>query len=138
MAAIGLVVLALRGGTATIVVDDHPPVDPPADGSAAIVTLRAPGGLAPLGIRLIDPTHAVEVQFLAGPGCSQLLTSGEAWPTDVPQCATGVDVTGTIGGLGTTASGQSIVGVTFPVSRSCYEQLEVGMAWPTGYAECVP
>ncbi len=138
MAVIGVVILVLRGGTTTVVVDDHPPVDPPADGSAVIGILRASGGLAPLGIRLIDPTHTVEVQFLTGPGCSERLTPGQAWPTDVPECATGVSLTGTVGGLGTTISGQSLVGVTFSVSRGCYGRLEVGMPWPTTYPECGP
>jgi len=135
MAAIGIVILGLRP-SATIVVDDQPPVDPPADGSAVIATLRAPGGLAPLGIRLIDPTHSVEVVFLTGPGCSERLTSGQAWPTDLPECATDVVVAGAVGALGTTVSGQSLVGVTFSVTRPCYEQLDIGMSWPTGRADC--
>jgi hypothetical protein len=133
---IGAVALALRPGTETIVVDDSPPVEPPADGTAVIHSLRAPGGLAPFGVQIVDPTHTVEVQFLTGPGCATLLTSGDPWPTTHPECASRVDVVGVIGGLGITNTSQTLVGVTLTVPRACYDRIERGMAWPPGIPEC--
>lgn len=133
---VGALVLALRPGTTEVVVDDSPPVEPPADGIAVIASLRAPGGLALFGWQIIDPTHTVEVVFLAGPGCSALLTPGDPWPTPHPECAGQVDVTGEVGSLGLTDTGGSLVGVTFTLSGGCYEFLERGMAWPPDLPEC--
>lgn len=133
---VGAAVLALRPGTTEVTVDDSPPVEPPADGTAVIAALRAPGGLALLGIQIIDPTHTIEVAFLTGPGCSALLTPGDAWPTPHPECGSDVDVAGTVGSLGVTAAGKSLVGVTFTLSGSCYDLLERGMAWPPHLPEC--
>ena len=134
---VGAVAFALRPGTETIVVDDSPPVEPAADGTAVIHGLRAPGGLALFGVQIVDPTHTVEVQFLTGPGCSALLASGDPWPTTHPECASRVDVVGVIGGLGITNTGQSLVGVTLTVPGACYDRMERGMVWPPGIPECV-
>jgi hypothetical protein len=133
----GAVVLALRPGTTQVSVDDSPPVEPPADGTAVVATLRAPGGLALFGMQIIDPTHTIEVVFLAGPGCSALLTSGDPWPTPHPECASKVDVTGEVGSLGVTDTGRSLVGVTFTLSGGCYGLLERGVGWPPDFPECM-
>lgn len=134
--AVALVIVALRPGSTTVVVDDRPPIQPADDGTAVIHALRAPGGFGVFGWQIVDPTHTVEIQFLAGPGCSDLLVSGEPWPTTHPECTTEVDVVGTVAGLGVTSSGRSLVGVEFPVSADCFAGLERGMAWPPPIAGC--
>lgn len=134
---VGAVVLALRPGTTEVVVDNSPPVEPPADGTAVIAALRAPGGLSLFGMQIIDPTHTIEVVFLTGPGCSALLASGDQWPTPHPECASDVDVAGEVGSLGVTATGKSLVGVTFTLSGRCYDVLERGMTWPPDLPECL-
>ena len=137
--AIGVAVVALRPGSTTIVVDDTPPVDPPADGTAVVAALRAPGGLALFGWQIVDPTHTVEVRFLAGPGCSSLLTSGDLWPAPHPECADRAgDVAGEVAGLGITVDGDSIVGVEFSVPGGCFDRLELNMPWPPGLPDCIP
>jgi hypothetical protein len=78
----------------------------------------------------------VEVKFLTGPGCSQLIASGDPWPAPYPECASAVPVAGEVGGTGVTVSGDSIVGVRFEVSRACFDRLERGMPWPPDVAEC--
>lgn len=133
---VGALVLALRPGTTEVGIDDSPPVPPPADGTAVISSLRAPGGLALFGWQIIDPTHTMEVVFLADPGCSALLTPGVLWPTPHPECASPVDVIGEVGSLGLTDTGRSLVGVIFTVPGGCYDLLERGMAWPPDLPEC--
>jgi hypothetical protein len=134
---VGAVVLALHPGTTEVAVDDSPPVEPPADGTAVIASLRAPGGFSLFGMQIIDPTHTIEVVFLTGPGCSAVLASGDPWPTPHPECASKVDVAGEVGSLGVTATGESLVGVTFTLSGGCYRLLEHGMAWPPDLPECL-
>ena len=134
---VGAVVLALRPGTTEVTVDDSPPVQPPADGTAVIATMRAPGGLALFGMQIIDPTHTIEVAFLTGPECSALLTPGDSWPTSHQECASQVDVAGEVGSLGVTNTGRSLVGVTLTLSGDCFDLLERGMAWPPGLPECL-
>lgn len=134
--ALGALLLALRPATTVVTVDDAPQVQPPADGTAVVAVLRAPGGLAPFGIRIIDPTHTIEVRFLTGPGCAALLTPGDPWPTPHPECAAQAEVAGTVGSLGITDTGGSLVGVTFTLPGGCYERLEPGMPWPPGVPEC--
>ncbi len=136
LVAVGLVVLALRPGTSVVVIDDSPPVEPPADGTAVVATLRAPGGLALFGAQIIDPTHTVEVRFLTGPGCSALLTSDDPWPTPHPECAGTVDLVGVVGSIGIAETDRSLVGVTMTVPGACYDQLRRGMAWPPDIPEC--
>jgi hypothetical protein len=132
----GAVVLALRSGSETVGFDTPAAPPLPADGSAVIHDLRAPGGLALFGLQIVDPTHTVEVQFLTGPGCSTLVSSDDPWPAPYPECAGGPDITGVVSSLGVTDTGQSLVGVTFPVSGECHEQLRTGMTWPPGIPEC--
>ena len=104
----------------------------------SIVTgLRAPGGLAPFGFQIIDPTHRVTVQFVSGPGCADLLESGDPWPTPHPECTGGDGVAGEVAGLGITPDGTSRIGVSIVVDRPCYEQVEVGTAWPTDFEACL-
>lgn len=133
---VGVAVLALRPGASVIVVDDSPPVEPPADGSGVVASLRAHGGLKLFGVRIVDPTHTVEVRFLTEPGCSALLTSGDPWPTSHAECASNVDLVGVVGGLGVTETGQSLIGVTVTVPGACYDRLERGMTWPPDTPSC--
>jgi len=134
--AVGVGIMALRPGSVEVSVDDVPPVTPPADGTAVVADSRGPGGLNLFGIQIIDPTHTVDVVFLTGPGCSALLLSGDPWPAPYPSCASDVDVSGSVGGLGVTEDGRSLVGVTVTVSRACFERVERGMVWPPDLAEC--
>jgi hypothetical protein len=136
LAVVGLVVLALRPGSAVTVVDDTPVPDPPDDGTAIVTQLRAPGGFAPFGLQIIDPTHRVTVQFLSGPDCASLVESGDPWPTPHAECTGPDGITGAVAGLGITQTGASLVGVSITVGRDCYEQVEVGTAWPPGVEEC--
>jgi hypothetical protein len=134
---VGVVALGLRPSTETVVYDDTPPIVLPDDGTAVVHALRAPGGLSLFGVQIIDPTHRVEVQFLTGPGCAALITSGDPWPTSHPECASPSEVVGEIGSTGLTSTGRSLVGVIFVVSGGCFDVLERGMPWPPGDPECV-
>ena len=132
----GLALVLLRPGSTEITVDDGPPVVPPEDGSAVVGGLRASGGLSLFGLRIVDPTHTVEVRFTAGPECAALLSSGDPWPAPHPECTVPVPVTGEVASLGITSTGRSQVGVQFPVTRPCYESLSLGTPWPPDSPEC--
>lgn len=134
--AFGLVFFALRAGTTTITYDDSPPVSIPTTGVPVVASLREAGGFSLLGVHFGSRKHFVEVQFMTQPGCSALLTPGDPWPPPYPECTSTVSLTGTVGGLGVTADGRSLVGVQMTVSRACFEQLERGMTWPSGLDEC--
>jgi len=131
-----LAALELRPIRSEIVADDSQAVELPEPGSAIVTVLRESGGLSLLGLRIKDATHHVEVQFLAGPGCAELLNGGDPWPTRHPECTAPIDIVGYVGGLGITQSGDSLVGVQFEVPRACFEQLVTGMAWPPDLPEC--
>jgi hypothetical protein len=132
----GLVFVVLRPGSTEVVVDDATPIAPPEDGSAVIGSLRESGGFSLFGLRITDSTHYVEVQFITEPGCSLLVDPGDPWPTPYPQCSSPVGIVGKVGGLGTTMSGDSLVGVQIKVPGYCYDLLERGMAWPPDHPEC--
>jgi len=136
LVAAGLIVTLLRPGTTEITVDDGPPVTAPGDGSAVVAGLRAAGGFSLFGLRIVDPTHTVEVRFTAGPGCAALLSSGDPWPVPDPECTVAVPVAGEVAGLGVDATGRSLIGVAFPVSRECFEGLELGAPWPPAAPGC--
>lgn len=136
LAAMGAVAVGLRSGSAVVVVDDTRPVEIPADGSGVVADLRAPGGLALFGVQLVDPTHEIEVRFLAGPGCSELLDTGDHWPVPYPECAGDAGITGVVGTLGVTATGRSVVGVKVTVPGECFDLLERGAAWPSDAPGC--
>ncbi|HSG79545.1 MAG TPA: hypothetical protein VLD62_08200 [Acidimicrobiia bacterium] len=133
----GVIALALRPSTESVVYDDTPPIVIPEDGTPVVHALRAPGGLSLFGLQIVDPTHRVEVQFLTGPDCAAVLDPGEPWPTSYPECSSAVDVEGEVGSLGNTGTGRSLVGVIFVVSGGCYDLLERGMPWPPADPECV-
>lgn len=135
---VGLVALALRPGGETVVMDDSDPVVPPDDGTPVVHTLRAPGGFSLFGLQVVDPTHTVEVVFVAGPGCAALLESGEPWPTPHPECAHSANIQGLVGGTGISSSGMSMVGVSFSVPGDCFDLLTRGVVWPPSFPECAP
>jgi hypothetical protein len=135
---VGVVIFGMNGGTREVVIDPHPVIPPPESGAAVIAALRQSGGRSLLGIRISDNKHYAEVEFLTGPGCSGRLRSGDAWPTGYAQCRSQVKVVGRVSGLGITASGASLVGVEFEVTRWCFELLKPGMAWPPALPENAP
>ncbi len=142
--ALGLLVLGVAGllwsglaaGTAEVVNDDRPEVIPTERGVALVAGLRESGGWSLFGVDITKSKSSVEVRFLTEPGCSGLLRSGDPWPTSFPQCSTPITVVGTVGGLGVTPSGDSMVGVEFEVPRACFDRLERGMAWPNPDRAC--
>ena len=138
MLAAGVAFYGLRSGTAEVTVDEGPGVTPLEDGSAVVAFLRESGGFSLLGLRFADSTHYVEVLFTTEPGCSDLVAADDPWPTPYPQCSTPVEMLGTVGGLGVTTSGRSLVGVQITVPSVCYQLLTAGMAWPTNLPECRP
>lgn len=131
-----LVFYGLRPGRTEVTYDAGPGVVPAEDGSPTVAFLTESGGFELLGLRFADSTHVVEVQFTTAPGCSDLLTAGGPWPVPYPECAASVEIAGTVGGLGITESGRSLVGVRIEVAGACYEALRPGMAWPTSFPEC--
>jgi hypothetical protein len=133
---VGAIIFGLHGGKVEVVPDTRPVIQPPQSGAAVVAFLRTSGGHSLFGLRIVDSTHLAEVQFLTGPGCSALLYSGDPWPTDHAPCASPVKVAGHVSGLGNTASGDSLVGVEFTVTRACFELLKPGMSWPPTIAEC--
>jgi hypothetical protein len=135
---IGVVILGMNGGTVRVVTDPHPVIPPAESGAAVVAALRQSGGRSLLGIRLADSKNHVEVEFLTDPGCSGRLHSGETWPTGYAQCSSQVRVVGQVSGLGTTASGASLVGIEFEVTRSCFDLLTPGMGWPPAIPDCTP
>lgn len=138
MLTAGVAYYVLSSGTAEVAIDEGSGVTVLEDGSAVVASLRESGGFSLLGLRFADSTHYVEVQFTTEPGCSDLIAGDDPWPTPYPQCSTPVEMVGTVGGLGVTMSGRSLVGVQITIPRECHELLAVGMAWPTGFPECRP
>lgn len=138
VAIIGLLVLAMRPTASTSVDAPTPDVVPPPDGTAVVASRSAPGGLAPFGIRLIDPTHTVAVVFVSGPDCAALLDRDDRWPSDLAPCTGGPGVEGVLGGTGILPTGESLVRVVVTVDRECFAAVEIGMPWPTDLPECAP
>jgi hypothetical protein len=136
LVAAGLAFTLLRPGTTEVTIDDGPPVTASDEGSPVVAGLRAAGGFSLFGLRIVDPTHTVEVRFTAGPDCAALLSSGDPWPVPDPECAVPVPVAGEVASLGVTSTGRSLVGVRFPVSRACYESLALGTPWPPESPDC--
>ena len=133
---VGAVFYGLHGGTVGVRTDDGAVIPPPHRGAAVVAFLRESGGFSPLGVRIADSTHYVEVHFLTEPGCSSLLHSGDPWPTTHSQCSSPVTIVGTVRGLGIASSGDSLVGVEFEVPRACFELLKPGMGWPSTVPQC--
>ncbi len=131
-----LALLVLRPGSTEVVVDDSKPIAPPEAGTAVVAFLRQSGGVSFFGLRITDSTHFVEVQFITEPGCWVMVGSGDPWPTPYPECSSPVEMVGEVGGLGTTMTGDSLVGVQIKVRGDCYDLLERGMTWPSDHPEC--
>lgn len=133
---VGVMFFGLYWTRVEVVKDKHPVVPSPESGAAVVDVVRESGGFSPLGVRIADSTHYAEVQFLTEPGCSALLHSGDPWPSGYEQCPSPVSVVGQVSGLGITASGESLVGVEFKVTRACFDLLRPGMGWPPTLPEC--
>lgn len=114
------------------------PYDPATEGDLGpvVVSTRSSGGFRLLGFQLGHQQHTVSVRFVAPPGCSQQLATGQSWPVANPACTTPYTVTGTIGGLGTTADGRSLIGLDIDVSRECSATVELGTVWPPTTGAC--
>jgi len=136
-----LVVVAFAPGSTTtevlppIQLDDVESVGP----NAAIVSAkRESGGSSIFGFKIGRTNHLVRVQFFDEPGCHEVVSSGEAWPTPHEECTSRVPVRGEVSGIGITAAGQSIIGVELEVSGTCYDTVTPGDSWPTSVPECRP
>ena len=112
-----------------------PPVglpDPGGDPAAAVVVaMRQSGGFSLLGLAFSEQTHTITIQFYAPGGCYEQLTSGDKWPVQLEQCASGVAVEGIVSGSGVTATGESIVAVDVVVTEACFESLGIQVQFRT-------
>jgi hypothetical protein len=132
IAALALAALALRPAmTETEVLAPVSLPDPGEDPAAAVViALRESGGFSLLGLAFGDVTHTVTVQFYAPAGCYEQLTTGDAWPSPLPECSGPVPIEGTVSGGGTAATRESIVAVDVVVTADCYSSITAGDSWP--------
>jgi hypothetical protein len=133
---IGVFSFGFHTGKVEVVNDGRPEVLPADSGAAVVAVLRESGGRSLFGVHITDSTPYVEVRFRTAPGCSELLRSGDPWPTSFPQCSSPVKIVGKVRALGVTTSGESLVGVEFKVPRACFDLLRRGMTWPTTDPEC--
>jgi hypothetical protein len=111
-------------------------IPPPPRGIVVLASLREAGGLSMFGVRIVDATHYADVLFLTNPDCSRSIGQGDHWPTSDSPCTSPVPIVGTVSGIGTTASGDPLIGVEFEVARACFAQLHPGMDWPPNLREC--
>jgi hypothetical protein len=132
-----LAVMALRGTSREVEVLPEvdlgsPGATTPTGGPVAIVIgKRQTGGGGFLWFDRGDPTDIVTVQFFAPAGCFGALTYDDPWPDAHPDCASGVPVIGVVSGLGTEATGETIVAVDAEVDPACFDTVELGDYWPT-------
>lgn len=132
----GLLLFGLHATNQEVVRGQPAEVLPGRDGLPVVAVLRESGGTSVFGIRITSGTRYVEVRFLAPAGCSEQLRTGDAWPSPIARCAIASEIAGNVRGLGTSASGESLVGVEFEVSRRCFDHLLRVMAWPSTDRDC--
>ena len=112
----------------------------PADhdsGAVVVTSKRVNDGMKLVGIVFRDPEYLVSVAFaVPGDGCFFALDDQEAWPVLAAECAGPEAVLGTLSGRGTTAEGDTYVGVTMMVGEECYRTVELGMDWPPSSPSC--
>ena len=134
-----LIVLALRSTStetevlAPVTLGDPQDVEP----TAAVITGKhESGGFSILGLRFGHRTYRLSVQFYDAPGCFEVVSFGDSWPTPFQDCSSGVSITGEISGIGNTATGESIIGVDVEVSEDCYQAVAPGEMWPPAAPAC--
>ncbi len=140
VAVVILAVMALRG--TSIETEVLPPVDVGTPGDtvpdggpvARVISKVETPGRSFLWFRMSDPSYEVTVQFFAPPGCSGSVSFDDPWPTSDPSCATDVPVAGTVSGVGTTQTGESIIAVDVEVDPECFAAVERGDYWPSASA----
>jgi hypothetical protein len=115
----------------------QPPATPPATG-ALVSGLIVDEGLSILGVRLRPAVYRVQVEFLVAGECLSRLDFGVNWPVDDPACSSDVPIDGTIGGLGNTAFGRTIVVVEREISEACFDAIDAssGGPWPPPGEDC--
>jgi len=99
-------------------------------GDVVVIGKSQSGGNSIFGIHFGHVTYSVSVHVIAAPGCFEAVNSGDRWPTSIEGCSIEADIEGEIGGGGISATGDSIIGVVFEVSRQCFDITAVGDTWP--------
>jgi len=99
-------------------------------GDVMVIGKNQSGGNSIFGIHFGHVTYRVSVHVIAAPGCFEAVNSGDRWPTSIEGCSIETDIDGEIGGGGISATGDSIIGVVFEVSRQCFDITAVGDMWP--------
>jgi hypothetical protein len=110
------------------------PIDPPADGSYAIVlgTHRTESGFSLFGWHIGGSERRAHVAFVPPAGC----VAPPSGPLAAEGACAGIPVEGDVSGGGTTSEGHDLVIVSVEVSEACQEALEHGARWPSSLAEC--
>jgi len=138
-AAIGIVTLSLIASTEqtgrTAVPYNYDPADHAA-GSVVVVATRATEGFAVLGFIVRRPEYHIDVSFTLPEECADHIEGDATWPIPDPSCAGPAGIAGSVGGIGRSAAGETIVAVAIETSESCYVTMEPGMTWPRYDAGC--
>ena len=105
--------------------------------TAAVITGKhESGGFSMLGLRFGHWTYHLSVQFYDAPGCFEVVSFGDPWPTPFQDCSSAVPITGEVSGIGNTATGASIIGVDVEVPEDCYQAVAPGETWPPAAPAC--
>lgn len=141
MLAIGAVVAFALGGTSVettvlppVSLGDPQDVEPTA---AVITAMRKSEGFSIFGLELGGTTHYLSVQFYETPGCWEVVSFGELWPTSFEECSGAVAIAGEISGIGNTGTGESMISVDVEVPEACYVAVARGGTWPSTASACV-
>lgn len=134
-----LVVAALIGNSKEISYPDtfeFRPADH-APGTVVVTSKRINAGMKLGGIVFRDPEYLLSVAFaVPGDECFFALADQEGWPVPAGACAGPESVYGALSGRGTTAEGDTYVGVTMTVGEECYHATELGTEWPPTSPSC--
>ena len=99
-------------------------------GTAVVVSKRVRPGMELLGVVFREPEYHVNVAFtVPGEECFFALAGQETWPVRDASCLNPQQLSGTLSGLGTTAEGETHVGVELTVGAECHINAELGTEW---------